>query len=186
MIALRIAGRGGQGVVLASKILAEAFFEAKWWVQAFPSFGAERRGAPVSAFLRVDAQEITLRCGIERPDWLILFDAELLSLPDIVSALSPKTSLVLNARQVPPLSREGDRPAQVFVVDAMATARRWGLSRAALPVINTAMVGAFARASGLLDFPAVGEALNRLVPSAKDANTAAAKDAYERVREVIA
>ena len=79
MIEIVISGRGGQGSVLASQILASAFFDKGNFVQAFPSFGAERRGAPVSAFLRVDSKEITLRCGIINPQWIILFDHNLMN-----------------------------------------------------------------------------------------------------------
>ena len=74
MIEIKISGRGGQGVVLASQILAAAFFKNGMWVQAFPSFGAERRGAPVSAFVRADREEMTLRCGVYRPEWIIVLD----------------------------------------------------------------------------------------------------------------
>jgi len=68
MIEVKISGRGGQGAVLASQVLAAAFFEKGFYVQSFPSFGAERRGAPVSAFLRVDTKEITLRYSVQSPD----------------------------------------------------------------------------------------------------------------------
>jgi len=61
MIEIRIHGRGGQGAVIASEVLASAFFKEGKFVQAFPAFGVERRGAPVTAFTRVDEQPIRIR-----------------------------------------------------------------------------------------------------------------------------
>ncbi len=96
MIEVKISGRGGQGAVLASQVLATAFFEKGFYVQSFPSFGAERRGAPVSAFLRVDSKEITLRYSVQSPDWIVLFDANLLKNPMVMAGMSGKTCLLVN------------------------------------------------------------------------------------------
>jgi 2-oxoacid:acceptor oxidoreductase gamma subunit (pyruvate/2-ketoisovalerate family) len=74
----RIHGRGGQGAVIASKVLAVALFREGRWVQSFPAFGVERRGAPVTAFLRVADEPIRLRCEILAPDDLIILDATLI------------------------------------------------------------------------------------------------------------
>jgi len=71
---LRIHGRGGQGAVIASKLLAVALFREGHWVQSFPAFGVERRGAPVTAFLRFDSAPIRLRCEITEPDDLVVLD----------------------------------------------------------------------------------------------------------------
>ncbi len=87
MIEIRIHGRGGQGAVVASKVMASAFFKQGKWVQAFPSFGAERRGAPVAAYTRVDEKEITLRCSVQRPDHIVLLDQNLARHPDITQGL---------------------------------------------------------------------------------------------------
>ena len=79
---LRIHGRGGQGTVIASKLLAVALFREGDWVQSFPAFGVERRGAPVTAFLRLDDDLIRLRCEITEPDDLIVLDPTLIDAID--------------------------------------------------------------------------------------------------------
>src|SRR5947207_799056 len=80
---LRIHGRGGQGAVIASKVLASALFREGRSVQAFPAFGVERRGAPVTAFVRVSDGPILLRCEITAPDDLIILDPTLIKAIDV-------------------------------------------------------------------------------------------------------
>ena len=87
---IRFHGRGGQGAVIASKILAEAFFREGKYVQSFPAFGAERRGAPVAAFTRVDENPIRIRTQIYAPDTVVVLDPSLLESADITSGLKPK------------------------------------------------------------------------------------------------
>jgi pyruvate ferredoxin oxidoreductase gamma subunit len=180
MIEVRISGRGGQGVVLASQILAAAFFKNGMQVQAFPSFGAERRGAPVSAFVRADTEEMTLRCGVYFPDWVVVLDAHLLENPAVFSGLKENGSILVNSGG---LSKEAQRPVRggVFLVDASAIAHRLHLGNASSPIVNTAMAGAFARASGLISLEAVVDAIKEAVPAEKEKNAESAREAYERV-----
>jgi 2-oxoacid:acceptor oxidoreductase gamma subunit (pyruvate/2-ketoisovalerate family) len=183
MIEIKISGRGGQGIVLASQILAAAFFKNGMWVQAFPSFGAERRGAPVSAFVRADREEMTLRCGVYHPDWIIVLDSQLLGNPMILSGIRDGGSILFNGKEIP----EGfQRPAkgQVFMVDAVAIAKSFRLGSASFPIVNTAMAGAFAKASGLVSCESVLEAVREAVPVEPERNEAAAREAYEQVKEI--
>ncbi len=182
MIEIKISGRGGQGVVLSSKILAAAFFKNGMWVQAFSSFGAERRGAPVSAFVRADREELTLRCGVSHPDWIIVLDSQLLGNPVILSGLKESGSILVNGRKIPEGFQRMGR-SQVFAVDAVAIAQSFHLGSASFPIVNTAIAGAFARASGLIPLKSVLEALREMVPGEKEKNEAAAREAYEQVRE---
>ena len=101
MIEIRIHGRGGQGAVVASKVMASAFFKQGKWVQAFPSFGAERRGAPVAAYTRVDDREITLRCSVRNPNHLIVLDENLTRNPDITQGLKEGGWIVINSEKDP-------------------------------------------------------------------------------------
>ncbi len=139
---------GVPGAVLASQILATAFFQKGFYVQSFPSFGAERRGAPVSAFVRVDSREITLRYSVHI-DWIVLFDAHLLDNSLIMGGASEKTCLLINA----PSAGELHAPAgnSVLLVDAMGIAEKLHLKTTSFSIVNTAMVGAFAKASNLLE-----------------------------------
>jgi len=183
MIEIKISGRGGQGVVLASQILASAFFKNGMWVQAFPSFGAERRGAPVSAFVRADREEMTLRCGVYHPDWIIVLDSQLLGNPVILSGIKDGGSVLVNGKGIP----EGfQRPgkSRVFMVDAVAIAHSFRLGSASFPIVNTAMAGAFAKASGLIPRESVLEAVREMVPVEKERNESAAREASERVTEI--
>jgi len=183
MIEIKISGRGGQGIVLASQILAAAFFKNRMWVQAFPSFGAERRGAPVSAFVRADREEMTLRCGIYHPDWIIVLDAQLLVNPVILSGIKENGSILVNGKKIPEEFQRTGRN-RVFAVDAAAIAQSFRLGSASFPIVNTAMAGAFARASGLIPLESVLEAVREAVPVEKERNQAAAREAYERVKKI--
>ena len=183
MIEIKISGRGGQGIVLASQILATAFFRNGMWVQAFPSFGAERRGAPVSAFVRADREEMTLRCGVYHPDWIIVLDSQLLGNPMILSGIKEGGSILVNGKRTPEGFQRMGR-SQVFTVDAVAIAQSFHLGSASFPIVNTAMAGAFSRASGLIPLESVLEAVREAVPVEKERNEAAAREAYERVNIV--
>jgi len=182
MIEIKISGRGGQGVVLASQILAAALSRNGMWVQAFPSFGAERRGAPVSAFVRADREEITLRCGVYHPDWIIVLDSQLLGNPVILSGIKESGSILVNGKKIPEEFQSTGR-GRVFAVDAVAIAQSFHLGSASFPIVNTAMAGAFARVSGLIPLKSLLEAVREAVPVEKERNEAAAREAYERVGE---
>jgi 2-oxoacid:acceptor oxidoreductase gamma subunit (pyruvate/2-ketoisovalerate family) len=182
MIEVKVSGRGGQGAVLASQILATAFFQKGLYVQSFPSFGAERRGAPVSAFVRADSREITLRYSVQRPDWIVLLDSHLLDNPMVMGGMSEKTSLLINAPEGDEVHGPGGNP--VFVVDATGIAEKLRLKTTSFSIVNTAMVGAFAKASNLLELDGIVEVIKELVPIKKDDNADAARQAYERVREI--
>ena len=182
MIEIKISGRGGQGAVLASQILASAFFEQGFYVQAFPSFGAERRGAPVSAFLRVNSKEITLRYSVQNPDWLVLFEPDLLKNAVVMGGTGQKTAILVNGRTD---RGPGIQPCKgLFVIDATAIAERLSLRTTSFTIVNTAMVGAFAKSSNLLGIESIVKAVEELVPVKGVQNAAAAREAYERVREI--
>ena len=184
MIEVKISGRGGQGAVLASQILASALFKGGMWVQSFPSFGAERRGAPVSAFLRADSHEITLRCGIQHPDWIILFDSSLLENPLTTGGATEKTSILLNSPQhnvFPDIARF----RSTSLVNATAIAEKLNLKTTSFSIVNTAMVGAFARVSSLIEFKDIIRSISELVPVKKEENVTAAREAYEKVQEIL-
>ena len=182
MIAIKLVGRGGQGAVLASQILSAAFFGEGLWVQSFPSFGAERRGAPVAAFLRVSEEPIYQRCAVRHPDWVILFDPTLRGLPATRAGTTEGTRLVANW---PPTAGQpaGEDWGQRFHVDATAIAQELGLQTASFSLVNTAMVGAFAGASRLVGLESVAAAIRKLVPQKAEANETAARQAFAHIRE---
>jgi 2-oxoacid:acceptor oxidoreductase gamma subunit (pyruvate/2-ketoisovalerate family) len=174
LLQLRVHGRGGQGAQVGCQILAGAFFRAGRWVQAFAAYGGERRGAPVTAAVRVDAAPIRLRCDVERADVAIVLDPTLLATLTPAS-LAPDAIVVVNAASAP--CRRLPGADRVVAFDAAAVARRHGLG----PIVATAMLGAFAAASRLLDLEALLPAVEEWSPVKKRENAAACADAYAAV-----
>lgn len=162
--------------MVASRLLALAFFKEGKWVQSFPTFGAERRGAPVAAFTRVDDEPITLRCGITEPHILVVLDATLLKDVDVTQGLRKDGLAIVNASH--PVDLGG---IKTCLVDASAIALEHGLGTATYPIVNTAMVGAFAGATGLVSIDSVEEAIREYVTTKVDENVKAAREAWGKV-----
>ncbi len=101
MIEIRFHGRGGQGTVVATILLAKAFFQAGWQVQTFPFFGVERRGAPVEAYVRVASEKILLRTNVSTPDHVAVQDPTLFANIDVTKGLKPGGLILLNSSSVP-------------------------------------------------------------------------------------
>jgi 2-oxoacid:acceptor oxidoreductase gamma subunit (pyruvate/2-ketoisovalerate family) len=180
MIEIRTHGRGGQGAVIASEILAEAFFREKKFVQAFPAFGVERRGAPVVSFTRVSEGEIRERCEIYEPDHLIVLDPVLLDTVNITAGLKEGGWIVVNTNR--DLSgAEGLKTFRLATVDANKIALKYGLGSRSAPIVNTAIVGAFAGATKLLSLKAVLDAVEEFSPIRKENNRKAAEEAFHSV-----
>jgi 2-oxoisovalerate ferredoxin oxidoreductase gamma subunit len=177
VVEIRIHGRGGQGAVIASKVLANAFFLENQFVQAFPAFGVERRGAPVVAFARVDTSPILLRCEIYSPDHLIVLDNALTETIDISSGLKPGGWIVINTHKKPEEFSYA-KDYRVAVVDANAIAWKHGLGSRSTPIVNTAILGAFARSTGLVGLDSVVKAVLEAVPVNPDGNKQATIDAF--------
>ncbi len=181
MIELRIHGRGGQGAVSASTMLATAAHKAGRHVQAFAVYGAERRGAPMAAFVRVDDAPIRLRQMVYRPDGAIVLDQTLLTLADVTAGLKAGGWVLLNAPDAPALPASL-RSFTIYTVDASAIAAGLGLGTRAMPMVNTAVLGAVARMSGIAELAHVLSAIEEIVPTKIKANLEAARIAFGRVR----
>lgn len=181
MIEIRIHGRGGQGAVVASQVLASALFKEGKCVQSFPAFGVERRGAPVAAFTRVDNREIRLRCEIYEPDHLMVLDPTLIEAINITSGLKENGWIVINSDTSP---EKFDLPGtfRIATVDANTIAIKHTLGTRTAPIINTAILGAFSRATGIVGIEAVVEAVTEEVPFNPEGNAAACREAYDTVR----
>ncbi len=183
MIEIRTHGRGGQGSVIASEILADAFFHEGKFVQAFPAFGVERRGAPVMAFTRVSDSEVRERCQIYEPDHLIVLDPVLIETVNITDGLKEGGWIIINTNK--PVENSGlTGRFHVAIVDANRIALEHGLGSRAAPIVNTSIVGAFAGATGLVGIEAVKKAIHGFVPLKKEANVQAAVDAFNGVQIV--
>jgi 2-oxoacid:acceptor oxidoreductase gamma subunit (pyruvate/2-ketoisovalerate family) len=179
---LRIHGRGGQGAVIASKLLASALFKEGRSVQSFPAFGVERRGAPVTAFLRFSDGPILLRCEITEPDDLIVLDPTLVRAVDVSSGLKPGGSILLNTDRPPEAYPELMQHFRVGTVDASSIARKHGLGSKTQPIVNTAILGAFAAFSGMVGLESIRAAIQEDMPLHAEANIQAAREAARAVR----
>lgn len=178
MIEIRMHGRGGQGAVIACKILASALFKEGKFAQSFPAFGVERRGAPVLAFTRVDDRPIRLRCEIYEPDHLVVLDPTLITSTNVTSGLKKGGTILINSEQ----------PAEFFqlpadfktvTIDASSIAVKHHLGTRSIPIVNTAILGAFSKMTGIVGMSALTAALKEFVPARQEENVEAAIEAYE-------
>jgi pyruvate ferredoxin oxidoreductase gamma subunit len=154
MIEIRIHGRGGQGNVVAAYLLATAAFEDGRYAQAFPSFGAERRGAPVTAFVRIADRPIRRRCEVLEPAYLIIQDEALLHTQDVLNGLLPGGGVLINSNRT-------SEELSVSVGHSVVALPASSLASEILgkPVPNTALLAAFLNLSGLLPQDALIKAL---------------------------
>jgi len=168
--------------VIASKLLAVALFREGHEVQSFPAFGVERRGAPVTAFLRFDDRPIRLRCEITEPDHLIVLDPTLIDTIDVTAGLTDGGTILINTDRDPDTYTELTPRFSVATVDASDIAVRHGLGTRSQPIVNTAIIGASASVFGWFGMDAVEAAIEDEVPVKVEANGAAAREAAEAVR----
>lgn len=178
---IRFHGRGGQGTVVASILLAKAFFKAGYDVQTFPLFGVERRGAPVEAYLRLDKQKILARNNVYTPDHVVVQDAKLLQSVDVTKGLKPQGWILLNIPD-PPDNLSPYSDFRLAVVDATRIAVNCELGTRMHPIINTAMIGAFARIMDIPPLDNISDVIQTEIATHPHKNIQASKDAYEQVR----
>jgi 2-oxoacid:acceptor oxidoreductase gamma subunit (pyruvate/2-ketoisovalerate family) len=171
MIELRIHGRGGQGAVVASKTLAQAAFQTGVYVQSYPDYGVERRGAPVVAFARIaePGDDLFVRQDIREPNHILVLDAALLESADPLAGLRSRGWVVVNTPDSP--EELGIDPTyRVATVDASKIALTHGLGTAAQPVVNTAILGAFVRATDIVTLEDLLTAIEYEVPVKAEEN----------------
>jgi 2-oxoacid:acceptor oxidoreductase gamma subunit (pyruvate/2-ketoisovalerate family) len=148
MIEIVIHGRGGQGGVTLAKLIAGAFYRRGLHVQAFGVYGAERTGAPVEAYVRADEQDIVAHDPVTAPDHVIVVDPSLLT-ASVGDGMRDGGWIIVNTAQ-PPSALEAVLPGRnVATVDASGIAVANGLGTRAVPIVNTALLGAVARLLGL-------------------------------------
>ena len=152
MIEVRVHGRGGQGGVTLAEMLAIAAINEGKFAQAFPSFGPERRGAPVVAFARVSDKRIRNRTKVYTPDVVMVLDPSVLSIVDVTEGLKSDGMLVINsAKPIADLRAEFGFKTSLARVDATHIA----LQELGLPITNTTMLGAAVKAAELVPVEAL-------------------------------
>ena len=187
MFQVRIHGRGGQGVVTAAEMLSIAGFEDGQHAQAFPTFGSERTGAPVTAFCRIDDREIRVREPIAEPNALIIQDPTLLHQVKVFSGLQEDGFVLINtSRGLDELGldefAEGFKPGRLVTLAASEIAK----SRLGRPMPNTSLLGGFAAMTGLVSLESVARAIRqKFSGEIADSNVLASEDAYESVQQEV-
>ncbi len=177
MLEIRWHGRGGQGAVTSAELLAQAAISEGKYAQAFPSFGPERRGAPVLAFNRISPdQPIRRRAEVTQPDVVVVLDPGLLSIVHVSSGLKDNGIVVINTRKTAEQIRsELGITGKLATVDAMRIAREL----LGVPIVNTTMLGALIRATNVVTLESVVEPLHRRFGRLAERNITAMKRAYE-------
>ena len=173
---LRIHGRGGQGSVTAAELIAVAAFEGGKFVQAFPAFGVERRGAPVQAFVRFSDHPVRLRSQVYAPDFVIVQDSSLIQDVDVFKGMRPGGIAIINTER--PIEQGVPEGVRVLTIDATTIA----LETLGLPITNTALMGAFAAATGMVSFETlVGALRHRFSGSLAEKNIETTRRAFDEM-----
>ncbi len=175
MIEMRFHGRGGQGAVTSAELVAQAAIDSGKYATAFPSFGPERRGAPVVAFARVDGQPIRLRSKIYNPDVVIVLDPSLLEIANPVEGLRAAGVLVVNSSHGgEELRKRLGYTGKIALVDASRIAREV----IGLPITNTTMVGALVKSVEMLSLASLKEPFEKRFGKLAARNIEAMERAY--------
>jgi len=185
MIEIRFHGRGGQGAVVASRILATSIFLDGKYSQSFPAFGVERRGAPVTAFLRVDDKPIRIRTEIYEPDHLVVLDPLLVEQVPLANGLKKDGIVIINSNKKPAEFSGPFKGFRVATVPAGKIAVKYHLGSPQSPIVNTAILGAVAKVLGVVTPESLIEGIKTDVPAYTENNAAAAQEAYETVSDVV-
>ena len=175
-------GRGGQGAWTASELLARtAIYEGKY-IQSFPEFGPERMGAPVTAFTRISSEPIRIHCAVYEPDVVAVLDPTLLKVVPATSGLNESGIIIVNS---------GDEPAKVKEVLKMEKGKVWtvpateiALRILGMPITNTAMLGAVARATSIVTLESMEKIVKeRFRLDIAEKNFAVIKEAYKEAKQ---
>jgi len=158
MIEVRFHGRGGQGAVTSVELLAQAAIAEGLYAQAFPSFGPERRGAPVQAFFRVSDKPIKLRSKVYEPDAIVVLDPTLLLSANPTSGLKKDTGfVVINSNKPADEIKAMFAGFKVALVDATKIAKE----EMGITITNTTMLGALIKATNVFPISALDEPINK-------------------------
>jgi pyruvate ferredoxin oxidoreductase gamma subunit len=179
MIEVRWHGRGGQGAVTSVELLALAAIEEGKYAQGFPSFGPERRGAPVAAFNRIDDHHIKVRSGVYTPDIVVVLDESLIGLVNVADGLKSEGILLVNtaksAKEVAELTKF---KGKIATVDATSIA--W--KELGVPITNTTMLGALIKVLGRVKLDSAKSPVEHRFGRIAGKNLTAMKRAYDEVK----
>ena len=177
-------GRGGQGVVTANEILAEAAISAGKYVKAFPEFGPERMGAPIKGFTRISEKPIRVHSPVYEPDVVIVLDGTLIGKVNVAAGIKEDGIILANFEGTPEeLQKAIGTKAKCHTVNAT----KISIEEIGRPMANTAMLGALAKVKPIVEFDLISEHVvsklgDRLSEKVIDSNLSALKRAFEEVQ----
>ncbi|MGZ6230251.1 MAG: 2-oxoacid:acceptor oxidoreductase family protein [Syntrophales bacterium] len=180
MIEIRIHGTGGQGVVVAAKLLADAAAKSGYKSQCFSAYGVERRGGSVESYVRISDKDIAIHSKLYEPDYIVLMEETFAKNPQMMSGLKEKGGVLINSSKQPEyFSSLGDY--RIVTIDGNAIARKRGLTLATgMPVINTVILGSMVAMIPMVELDSLSEAIREgKIPSAEK-NVEAAQEAYQK------
>jgi pyruvate ferredoxin oxidoreductase gamma subunit len=180
MIEIRLHGRGGQGAVTSAELIAISAINQGKYAQAFPSFGPERRGAPVQAFARISDERVRTRQKIYEPDVILVLDPSLPKIVKVTAGLKEGGIIILNSHLSEEEMREllGGYKGKLAIVDATKIA----IEELGLPITNTTMLGAFVKATGLIDPEYMKAALKKRFGKLAEKNIKAFERAFKETK----
>lgn len=183
LVEIRFHGRGGQGAVLSATLAAEVAFRMGYYPQAFPFFGAERRGAPVIAFLRYSSSFLMPRCRIYEPHCVVVFDPELPK-EALWEGLKKEEGIILvNADNSHPFWSKGGKGCRLYTVDASRIAASAGLISSGMPLVSSVMLGALVKVLKVAPFHVLEECFKGKI-SQLEKNVHVAGRGFLEVKEV--
>jgi len=175
-IEIRWHGRGGQGAVTSAELVAHAAIGEGKFAQAFPSFGPERRGAPVLAFNRISDKQIRIRSAVENPDIVLVLDPRLLDYVDVKAGLKEDSIVLLNTKKsINDIKSQYKITNRVGVVNATSIA----LATIKLNIVNTTILGLLVKATGIIKLESLEAPLKNRFGVAAERNLIACKRAYQ-------
>ncbi|AIY90453.1 pyruvate ferredoxin oxidoreductase subunit gamma [Geoglobus acetivorans] len=180
---VRFHGRGGQGAVTAADILAVAGFKDGYYTLSFPMFGAEKRGTPVVSFLRISDEPIVIRDEVKNPDFVVVMDPSLVDVVDVLAGIKDGGIAIINyPKGSEDLKQKLDTDVEIHAINATKMAMEI-LGR---PITNTAMVGAFVGATGIVKIESVEETIMEWFGNKDIAekNVRLVREAYDHMKEV--
>jgi len=178
MLEIRFHGRGGQGAVTSVEICAVSAIGEGKYAQGFPSFGPERRGAPVMAFLRISDKPIRIRSKIYRPDAVVILDPSLIDVANPISGLKMNGTIVINSSKSHEEFQEKFKGYRVAIVDASTIARE----EMGVNIVNTTMLGALIKATDVINLESIEEPIRDRFGRLAEKNIRALRRAYKETK----
>ncbi len=177
MIEIRVHGRGGQGAVTSTELIAIAAINEGKYAQAFPSFGPERRGAPVMSFARISDKPIRTREKVYTPDIVMVLDPTILNIVDVTAGLKKDGIIILNtAKEEGEVRKAFGIKAKMALVDATGIA----VKHLGRPITNTTMLGALIKVSGVVNIKSMKTPLKDRFGRIAEKNFNAMNVAYQK------